>query len=308
MTAGKTIHIILINYKTWQHTIDCLKSIANDGYENKKVWIVVMEDEGSEEEKIKDHLQESSLAEVKIICIPKNLGFAGGNNYVLKKILDNNECGYTLLLNNDVTLKENTLSTFVTAWEKLSEADKHPGIIGPKLLETDGNNTIQSVGGIFDPAKGLIKLLGQGEPDRGQYDGPPVETDFVIGAAMFFSTDVLKQIGLMDERYFLYCEDLDWCISARNEGYQIYVCPSIVLNHEQGVSTGVKYTNRRQKSATLKYLHGSYLKFYRKNFPDKIIIARLQLSRLLLSKLLRGNIYEAILIQKLLVHNILGKL
>jgi hypothetical protein len=152
------------------------------------------------------------------------------------------------------------------------------------------------VGGTFNPSKGLIQFNGQGQADTGQFDQINYEVDFLMGASMFLSLETLHKIGLMDEQYFLYCEDIDWCITARNKGYQIYFVPSSKIFHYQGASTGTKYQHQRKSSNTLKYLHSSYLKLYKKFYPERIRVAYFQLSKLMLSKITKGNFVETKLI------------
>nr|NQU93037.1 glycosyltransferase family 2 protein [Bacteroidota bacterium] len=300
MDQHKTVHIIIVNYLTWQHTTECLKSIICSSYQNFKIRIVSMADCDGSDKKILNFLDQHRQLNAEFISIPENKGFAGANNLVLNKIINDNLHGYVWLLNNDITLTEDTLRTLVDAYEKLEQDNKSPGILGPKILEADVSNTIQAVGGAFNPRQGHIKFIGKGEKDLGQYDGKAHKVDYLLGAAMFLSTDVLHKIGLMDERYFLYCEDIDWCITAQNFGFNNYVCPSSVVVHEQGASTGVKYSKHKQQLNTLKFLHSSYLKLYRKHYANQIYIARFLLFKLLSGKILDRNMREALLIIKVL--------
>jgi len=302
MSTESFTHIIIINYRTWQLTVSCLRSLLRSNYKNFKVWLAEVENHEDSLRNIGEFLELHREINFEIIALNKNNGFAAANNAVLKILLDGNENEFVWLLNNDTTVLPDSLSELVSGYQKLRLEQKRPGIIGPKIIYV--NNTIQFAGGIFNPKKGPIKFIGFDQQDKGQFDNQIREVDYVMGASMFLSIAVLKKIGLMDERYFLYCEDIDWCITASRQGYRNYFYPSSTVIHYQGGSTGIKYSHRKKPPETLQYLHSSYLQLYRKFYKAYLPVAYFQLLRSAIRNLTKGNFTETRAICRAIINSI----
>jgi len=304
MKPDPTINIIIVNYLTWKHTLSCIGSIAKSDYLNFWLWVVDVEDHDDSSNRISDFLKKENLSNSTIINIPQNVGFAGANNAALAKILAKSPHDFVWLLNNDTVIQRSTIGELVEKYTELVQDEIPVGIMGSKICDASDKNKLQAVGGRFRPLNGRIKLIGYGEIDQGQYDGEPFGVDFLMGASLFLSVEALQKIGLMDERYFLYCEDLDWCITARLKGYRNFACTSAVIYHEQGVTTGTKYTPENRTSENLRYLHSSYLKLYRKFYLKYLPVAWFQMARQMLSLIFHGRCAESKVLLSVLFQNI----
>ena len=101
----------------------------------------------------------------------------------------------------------------------------------------DNPSMIQSFGGKIDKQTGRNIVIGSGEYDRGQYD-TMLEVDAVAGCALMIRREVVEKIGLLDERYFCYFEEYDWCFRAKQEGYEVVAVPNSRIRHKDAVSSG----------------------------------------------------------------------
>lgn len=236
----KIVSVVVLNWNRWSQTVNCVKSLEQIKSSDFKLQIIVV-DNGSKEgppKKLTTH-----RSPLTIIRESANLGFAGGNNIGIKHALSNNS-DYIFLLNNDTTVDKNIVR------ELLAQAlQSSAGIIGPKIYFTPGMEFHQNryqqqeKGRVFWYAGGLIdwKNLygyhrGVDEVDHGQYD-KVCPVDYASGAAMFLSKEVIQNIGLLDERYFMYYEDLDYCLRAKQAGYTILYKPTAVMWHDNAGSS-----------------------------------------------------------------------
>lgn len=224
------VAIIILNWNGWKDTIECLKSLNNLNYKNYEVIVV---DNGSTDnsvEKIKEYIE--NKPKFKLIANEKNLGFAGGNNIGIRYAL-NNEFEYILLLNNDTVVDENFLKPMV----ELLESSDDIGFVGPKTYFYDKKNLIQVAGGGYvDLTTARAYLLGYMENDSSKYN-EVIELDYVSGSCILTKRDVIEEIGLLDERFFMYYEDVEWCYRGKKHGYKSFYQPEAVIWHKHGAST-----------------------------------------------------------------------
>ncbi|MDP2209407.1 MAG: glycosyltransferase family 2 protein, partial [Bacteroidota bacterium] len=175
---------------------------------------------------------QKQFSDVEYIFNPTNLRFAGGNNvgidYALRKGAD-----YILLLNNDTTVADNFLDELVST----ASTSLNVGIVGPKMYYHGDPNRIWYAGGKIEWWKGWISHVGVREIDNGQY-GQTIETDFVSGCCIFVKREVVEKVGMLDTAYYIYGEDVDWCIRASRAGYRIMYEPKAKIWHKLSVSTG----------------------------------------------------------------------
>jgi GT2 family glycosyltransferase len=169
---------------------------------------------------------------LEIIQSGANLGFAAGNNVGIRHALESG-ADYVWLLNNDAVADPRALSMLVEAMESHPSA----GIAGSKIYYHDDPKKIWCAGGAW--TKGRLKLRQRGayQQDEGQFEGL-CTVGSVSGCSMLVRTNCIKKIGLMDESYFLYWEDTDWCAQASESDYSILFVPASQVWHK--VSTTVK--------------------------------------------------------------------
>lgn len=237
-----SVYIILVNYNGYADTLDCVKSLNNIHYDNFKIVIV---DNKSTDDSVK--IFKESLSEEILICSDKNLGFAGGNNlgikYALSKMAD-----YVLLLNNDTVVEKDFLIKMI---DTISQ-DEKIGAVCCKILYHSNKDIIWFAGGYIDWFNFLGKHTGFREKDIGKYDIKR-NVDFATGCVLLLSSEVISKAGYLPEEYFMYFEDVDYCIKIMDEGYKIIYAPGAVIYHKVGISGGgedsafsIKWGNRNR--------------------------------------------------------------
>lgn len=223
----KQVYIILINYNNYKDTIQCVASLRKINYNSYTIVIVDNSSMDDSAAHLKSELKDCILIESK-----KNLGFAGGNNigmkYALKKGAD-----FILLLNNDTLVEKNFLSNMVAAFSK----GKDIGIVGCKIMYYPQTNKIWFGGGKIDWFKFIGIHFGMRENDTGQVDLEK-EIDFMTGCCMLIKREVVEKVGGLPEEYFMYFEDVDYCVKVKEGGYKIWYNPKAVIYHKIGLSSG----------------------------------------------------------------------
>ena len=244
--SQELISIITVNYNQAKVTCELLESLNNITYQNTE--IIVVDNASSEGTK----LIESEFPNINLICSDKNLGFAGGNNLGLRDAKGK----YILFINNDVEVSPDFLEPLVARLSHLYTT----AAVSPKIKYFTPAKTIQYAGShAVNPFTLRNTHIGTGEIDNGQYDEPRL-TSYAHGACMLVKKSVIDMIGSMDEYFFLYYEEQDWCERMNRNGYHIYYVPQSEVYHKESISTG--------KNSPLKtyYLSRNRILFARKNF------------------------------------------
>ncbi len=267
----KSVSIVIVNFNGHFDTVECLESVLKSRFDDFKVFVVDNSpDEDSSnfihrwakgEVVIQDtkypHLiyplepkpldyafvEEENLfrirpdSKITVIKAKNNLGFAAANNIALKYISQFDRSSFVWLLNNDTVIERDTLRNLVNFAIK---SDNHVGIFGSKLIQYFSPNTLQAVGGLYYKWVGKVKEIGSGQWDLGQWDQVHFNFDYVVGASMFIRMEFLSEVGLMEEDYFLYYEEIDWATRGKEKGWRQAFCPGAIIYHKQGSSTGSK--------------------------------------------------------------------
>ncbi|HEX5434244.1 MAG TPA: glycosyltransferase family 2 protein [Candidatus Angelobacter sp.] len=218
--------IIILNWNSYQMTSDCLRSLANIDFSGHEVVLV---DNGSHDGS-PDQLSRD-FPSVRLLRNPKNLGFAGGNNVGIRDALERGP-DYLLLLNNDTVVAPNFLSELL----KVGESDARIGLLNPKIYYFDPPDHIWYAGGMRKPGRVFPVHLGLRQRDDGTYNKTR-EVSFITGCALLIKAAVVRQIGLLDELFFLSFEDADWSMRASRAGFQQYYVPSSVIWHKDSYDT-----------------------------------------------------------------------
>jgi GT2 family glycosyltransferase len=298
----QTTYIIIINFKTWRDTIECLNSLLKLKNRNFVIRIVEMGNHNNSRQEIVNWMKKHQKLDTEIIELDDNLGFAGANNKAIAQTFRAGENNFYWLLNNDSVVDSNSLDQLIASWHKIRETETYePAFIGSKVIDYNRRDFAQTVGGTFNQRTGITSLTGFNQQATSFPETGVLQTDFVMGASMFFHSSLVDQIGLMDERFFLYYEDVDWCYRAKSAGFQNFTCLSSVVFHKQGATIGNRYDKTSFNPDTFKYLHSSYIRFVRKHFPGRLPIALFMLLKQALGKMIRGRIREAVIILKVLV-------
>ena len=218
------IAIIIINWNTYQLTFNCLKSLKACTYKNKTIFLV---DNGSKDDSGDKIALE--FPDINFIKNEINEGFTGATNKALKVILKQN-FDYVLLLNNDTEVNPNFLSLL----EARMDSDQNLAATQPLILDFPNKNTIWNAGGSFNSFFCLFKTRC-----KGMIYNPKLKIDtytqWISGCCILVKIAVIKKVGLLDNRFFIYFEDADWSIRMTNLGYKLGVVPeSIIYHHSSG--------------------------------------------------------------------------
>ncbi|MFO7796124.1 MAG: glycosyltransferase family 2 protein [Promethearchaeia archaeon] len=221
------VSIIIVNYNKFNYTIDCLKSLLNQTYDNFEIILI---DNGSDFNlylKLKDSISQlESKLNIKLIRNKINLFFGTANNQGIRIAKGK----YICLLNFDTEVMPNFIESMINFLESHPEA----GMISPKIKIYKDKRYIWNAGGIIDFRKGLVVF------NRGFMDFDPndelynkiEETDFAAGTALFVKKENLEEIGLIDEIFFMYWEDPDWSLRAKKAGFKNYYVPNTIVYHK----------------------------------------------------------------------------
>ena len=221
------IYIILINYNGYKDTIDCVNNLKKINYKNYKIIVV---DNASSDDSVE--ILNEELKNCTIIKSKKNLGFAGGNNLGVNYALDH-KADYILLLNNDTIVEPQFLNNMLNSFSIGSKI----GIVGCKIMYYSQKNIIWYGGGYIDWFKFIGVHYGMRQIDKGQCDNKK-EIDFVTGCCMLVKREVFEKVGLLSEDYFMYFEDVDFCVKVKNAGFVMWYNPEAIIYHKVGLSSG----------------------------------------------------------------------
>ena len=272
--AGSAITIVIVNYATAVLTRGCLASLQSGFAPFSPARVMVIDNHSRDDsvEVLERAIVENGWSDwVEVIEAPRNGGFAYGNNIGVVSTLQqigNRESRIVnrgvLLLNPDTVVRRGAIAAMARF------LDEHPavGIVGPRLLDADDRpqcsaHTFPSPLGEleatlrFGPASRLLARWRVSPPIQDQ----PHPCDWVSGAAMMARREVFEQIGLMDEGFFLYFEEVDFCKRARDAGWEVWCLPEAEIVHLEGASTGIREPRKRRAG----YWYDSRRRYFRKH-------------------------------------------
>lgn len=234
MNNQSSIATIVINWNLKSLTTRCLESLEKS---SMRVRTIVV-DNGSRDGSV-THLRKR-FPDIELISSATNIGFGSACNLAIQQALQDPGCDFVFLLNNDAILHPRAVSMLYQAAESYPRA----GIFGPKIYYSGQRDQIWYAGSQQRSGVLAAKVPGRGKIDRGQFDECR-QVDYVFGASMFIRRQVFERIGLFDERYFLYLEDLDFCLRARQAGFQLLYTPQACVWHVGSASTAQNLAMRR---------------------------------------------------------------
>ena len=272
MPDAPMMTVVIVNYRTPGLTIDCLHSLESEVQSLPGTQVIVTDNASGDNsvEQISTAIASLGWSEwVTFMPLERNGGFAYGNNAAIRPVLESsNPPPYILLLNPDTVVHPGALQALVNFMEL------HPdvGIAGSRLEHRDG--TPQESAFRFHTAMSeldqgfrlgvLSKLL------RHWHVAPPIsqeacQTDWVAGASMIVRREVFEAIGLIDEGYFMYYEEMDFCLQAKRAGFTCWYVPESRVIHLVGQSSGVTDTKRPPKRLP-QYWFDSRQRYFLKNY------------------------------------------
>ncbi len=246
--------IVTVNYDSWPYTLRCIESLYKTGYTDFEV-VVVDNDQEREPPEIPHP--------VRLIRNTENVGFARACNQGV--LASDGE--YVVLINPDTLVQGN----FFESLKEFFEGNPGAGVVGPRILDGEGNLQLSArkeldfVSGFLGRTSLLTRLFPKNPllkrlfPATKKLSGPTV-VDWVSGACMVIRRRIFEEIGLIDERFFMYFEDADLCRRAREAGWLIYYLPQVEVLHHTGASS-------RSKPRAVWNLHKSAFLYHRKHGP-----------------------------------------
>jgi GT2 family glycosyltransferase len=321
VTRLPAVHVLLVNYGRWPDTLECLESLfrldypnfrvivcdngsADGSFARLKAWAEGRLEAGPAENERLRHLScppvrkpvpfaeydracaerggnaASREAPLVLVQTGANLGFAGGNNVGLRYLFARGESGYVWLLNNDTVVAPDALRNMV----EVAEGDDTIGVVGARLYHYENPGAVQAIGG-----GNIRRWHGVGRPlteENGAGNPAAVaeRLDYITGASMLIPMRVLARVGLLDERYFAYSEEADWCFRMRTQGFLLAYCPGAHVWHKEGRSIG------RGSPLQDYYIERNALLLVRRFFTPFLPLAiPYSVYRSLLPKLVRGE-------------------
>ena len=228
MTAPR-VTAVIVTYKSRTFIASCLDRLKRSDYPVKPLAVDCASGDGTVE------FLRSEYPDVELIPSPVNLGCSGGNNLGVRQALASG-CEYVLILNPDAMIAHDMLGRMVD----VMEADPTVGIVSPKAYYASGSepsSRLWYAGAVIEWENGRSPHIGFREEDIGQYDVPG-ETGRPCGGTMLLRAAALGAVGLFDERYFLYFEDVDWSVRFQHAGYRIWYEPRATCWHNVSSSVG----------------------------------------------------------------------
>ncbi|MCU0542292.1 MAG: glycosyltransferase family 2 protein [Oscillatoriaceae cyanobacterium Prado104] len=271
-TGNSSLLVVVLNYKTASLTIDCLRSLAPEvgALQNARVAVADNASGDGSATQIAEAIASEGWSEwATFTPLDRNGGYAFGNNAPIRQALSEpNPPDYILLLNPDTVVRPGALTALVEFMDSHPEA----GIAGSRLEDPDGTpqqsafrfHTLASefdFGCRFGP---ITKLLAK------WIVAPPVpqetcQTGWVAGASMIVRRQVFEAVGLLDEGYFMYYEEMDFCLQATKAGWSCWYVPASRVVHLVGQSSGVNNFKPQAKPLP-QYWYDSRRRYFVKNY------------------------------------------
>lgn len=232
------VAVVVLNWNGKKYIGKCLKSLQQ--LEAERIVVDNASTDGSV-----PYLKKN-FPQVKLIINSQNLGYAEGNNVGIRHALDYS-ADYIWIVNPDITVGPQALQIL------LNFASTHPqaGILGSKVYFVPGfefhknrytkaqiGKVIWYAGGQIDWNNVITNHLGMNEVDTGQFDTAKI-TDFVTGASMLLNSQMLRQVGILDPKYYLYYEETDLSLRSRRAGWELWYVPTSTVWHANAQATGV---------------------------------------------------------------------
>jgi GT2 family glycosyltransferase len=246
------LSIVIVNWNTKEYLLRCLESVFQSAKRNS--WEVMVIDNGSQDGSARE--AKRLFPVIHLIANEKNLGFAKATNQGLKY----SSGEYLLLLNPDTEVRREAIVKLVHFMENNPDV----GVAGPQLLNGDGSrqNSIANFPSLATELlnKSLLRWIFPNRFPGKERDYPePIEVESVIGACLLTRREAIERIGMLDEDYFLFFEETDWCYRMKKAGWKVYHVPQSKIVHFQG-----KGAETRKREAKVEYYRSRY-HFFKKN-------------------------------------------
>lgn len=222
------VGIVIVNWNGWKDTLRCIDSLSRL---NHARWKAIVVDNASSDESLEKlrPLRDS----IDLIESPTNTGWAGGNNIGIRHAFALG-CDYVWLLNNDAVAAPDALTQMI----HVARSSTDVAFVGSLIDHDPPRPTYQFTGTRVDPRSGVPEALWDTPRHEVDTTQGAIRTDYVMGCSLLASRRTVKQIGLIDEHYFLNYDETDWCRRATNQGMRCLLVPSALVRHRHSASIG----------------------------------------------------------------------
>lgn len=275
-SSSLQISIILVNFNGWNWTQKCLESFQNlhNWDEVQRQIEVIVVDNGSQDELVKEL---RTVDWITLIELPENVGFSAGNNVGMRAA----QAPYVMLLNTDTEFSPNTdLHSLLDNFSKTEV-----GVVTPKIVLPTGELDHACHRGFPTPwnaawyFSGVAKLFPKFRPVAGYRQswkdlGTKHEVEACSGAAMIVRSEYLDKVGLLDEAFFMYAEDIDWCYRFAENGFKTIYDPSVTIlhhKHKSGMKNASWETKERSTHAFFDTMKQFMWKHYTNRYPTFVL-------------------------------------
>ncbi|MGC2448761.1 MAG: glycosyltransferase family 2 protein [Candidatus Sulfotelmatobacter sp.] len=334
------VHIVVLNWNGWRDTIECLESLFHQDYPD---YTVVVCDNGSSDNSLQKIAEwangrisaESSNPQLSHLIAPPhntpissceltrqqvesnpchygaglvliqngvNLGFAGGNNVGLRYALANPSCQYCWILNNDTVAGPQTLSAMVRLMQERPEI----GLCGSLNLDYYNPRVVQARGGMtYNRWTGRVRKETPCLVEK--VGSRPTRMDYVNGASMVASRAFLEEVGLMEESYFLYFEELDWAMRAKGKFTLGYASESVIY-HKEGATTGTNWDRRQRSLLSDRYHSRNRVLFTRRFVPWALPTVLMSVCLTAIERLCTGDVRRSLTVMSCMLNGVCGNI
>jgi len=266
------VHVVVVNHNTVGLLRWCLSHVIASRADATIALTVV--DNGSTDGSLA--MLREDYPQVRALRSERNLGFSGGNNLALRRILAElppqaaREHEYILLVNSDLFVAPDTIAGLVA----FAEGRPEVGAVGPRVEKPDGTLDLACRRSFPTPANAFFKLFGLSRrfPGNARFaaynltnldPGQLTEVDAVTGACMLVRVSAIDRVGLLDERFFMYGEDLDWAYRLKAQGWQVFYNPAVRALHQKGA------TSARQSGRMIVEFYRAMYLFHQKHYATR---------------------------------------
>ena len=265
----RSVNLFVLNWNGRDLTLDCLSSLEKITYPNVKVYVI---DNGSSDNSVT--AIRNQFPDYEIIELPENYGFARGNNAGFELVKQ--KADYTIFLNNDTIVDPNFVEPLINAMESNSTVKQST----PKIFYADNLDSIWFGGGKVNLWAGWIRHLGIRQKDSMQFSFDR-NVDYATGCCVCMRTMDFESIGMFDESFLMYGEDVDLSLRFRKQGGQILFVPESKIWHKVSSSIGTQFSIRKWKRKNIgkmklvtKHVHPAQLPIV---MPLAILVSILEL-------------------------------
>ena len=220
------VYIVILNWNGLGDTIECVESVEKLRYPNVQIVVVDNGSSSGEADVLAD-----KFANIDVLPQPENLGFCGGCNVGIRRSLESG-AHFVILLNNDTLVTPELVDRLLDGFDKLPSA----GAVSPLILTAD-DRSVWFADARWDAAGAQFQLSRADDNYEDLKVREPYRSEFACGCCVMFPAEVLRSHGLLDERYFAFYDEADWCYRVRKEGLESYVVPSAMIYHKVSRST-----------------------------------------------------------------------